>query len=171
MIMLLKSKIGLVLLFSFIAISIFPFVKGGYVQAEVIECVYTPGYWKNHEIWPVTALTLGDTSYDQAQLITMLKSNVRGDMEVILIKHLIAAKLNLELHNQQGTSLDCYTSAETWGLPIIEVVYLADDYLAGRDYHIPFSGGIEDLKDILDTFNNGPEGVCLTSCGGGGGAD
>lgn len=59
-------------------------------------CHYTPGYWKNHpEAWPVTSLTLGAITYDQAQLLAILNTPVRGDATIILAYHLIAAKLNV----------------------------------------------------------------------------
>lgn len=59
-------------------------------------CNYTPGYWKNHEEnWPVTSLTLGGTTYNQAQLLAIMDCPVRGDATIILAYHLIAAKLNV----------------------------------------------------------------------------
>ncbi|MBE0567072.1 MAG: hypothetical protein IH621_14015 [Krumholzibacteria bacterium] len=59
-------------------------------------CNYTPGYWKNHEEnWPVTSLTLGSTTYNQAQLLAIMGCPVRGDATIILAYHLIAAKLNV----------------------------------------------------------------------------
>ena len=59
-------------------------------------CNYTPGYWKNHpENWPVTELSLGGTTYTQAQLLAILGTPVRGDATIILAYHLIAAKLNV----------------------------------------------------------------------------
>ena len=34
------------------------------------NCTYTQGYWKNHaEAWPVSTLTLGNTSYNKSQLL------------------------------------------------------------------------------------------------------
>ncbi|MFO7610727.1 MAG: hypothetical protein R6X35_16325 [Candidatus Krumholzibacteriia bacterium] len=59
-------------------------------------CNFTPGYWKNHEEnWPVTSLTLGGTTYTQAQLLAIMDCPVRGDATIILAYHLIAAKLNV----------------------------------------------------------------------------
>ncbi|HPF69814.1 MAG TPA: hypothetical protein PLQ13_04010 [Candidatus Krumholzibacteria bacterium] len=59
-------------------------------------CNYTPGYWKNHaENWPVTSLTLGGVTYDQAHLLAIMNTPVRGDATIILAYHLIAAKLNV----------------------------------------------------------------------------
>jgi len=74
----------------------------------VCGCTYdfdpkTPGYWKNHpEMWVAEAgliapmmLTIGGVEYTQEQLLAMLNTPVRGDAKVIMIKHLIAAKLNV----------------------------------------------------------------------------
>ena len=59
-------------------------------------CNYTPGYWKNHpDNWPVMELSLGGTTYSQAQLLDILDTPVRGDATIILAYHLIAAKLNV----------------------------------------------------------------------------
>ena len=56
----------------------------------------TPGYWKNHpEMWPVATLMIGEVLYDQARLLEILDTPVRGDARIILMKHLIAAKLNV----------------------------------------------------------------------------
>jgi hypothetical protein len=65
-------------------------------ECEEGACHFTPGYWKNHaEAWPVTTLTLGSISYNQAQLLAILNLPVRSDPTVILAHHLIAAKLNV----------------------------------------------------------------------------
>ncbi|MDY6934067.1 MAG: hypothetical protein SVZ03_07580 [Spirochaetota bacterium] len=99
-------------------------------------CPRTPGYWKNHlEAWSVQELTIGGEIKTQAELLEMLTQPIRGDMDVILIKHLIAAKLNV------GSS----------SAPICETINAADDYLSsgGGDRSIA-----EPLKDALDSFNN-----------------
>jgi len=63
---------------------------------EEDACHFTPGYWKNHaSVWPVTSLTLGAATFNQAQLLTILNLPVRGDATIILAHHLIAAKLNV----------------------------------------------------------------------------
>ena len=100
-------------------------------------CPRTPGYWKNHlDTWLVDTLIIAGETKTQDELIEMLTQPVRGDIDVILIKHLIAAKLNI------GFSI----------APICETINAADDYLSsgGDDRSIA-----EPLKDALDTFNNG----------------
>lgn len=63
---------------------------------EQDACHFTPGYWKNHPAdWPMTSFSLGGVSYDQAQLIAIIRRPVRGDATVILAHHLIAAMLNV----------------------------------------------------------------------------
>ena len=58
-------------------------------------CPRSKGYWKNHpEAWPVDELMIGCEIYGKEELIGMLKSPSKGDMELILIKQLIPAKLN-----------------------------------------------------------------------------
>jgi hypothetical protein len=63
---------------------------------EEDACHFTPGYWKNHaSVWPVTSLTLGAATFNQAELLAILNRPVRGDATIILAHHLIAAKLNV----------------------------------------------------------------------------
>ena len=60
------------------------------------RCPLGQGFWKNHPgAWPMTTLTLGSQTYTQAQLLTILKTPVRGDASLILADQLIAAKLNI----------------------------------------------------------------------------
>jgi hypothetical protein len=73
-----------------------PFRAAFTCDCEEDGCHFTPGYWKTHpEAWPVTTLTLGGISYDQAQLLAILNRPVGGDATIILAHHLIAAKLNV----------------------------------------------------------------------------
>src|SRR5436305_9837109 len=59
-------------------------------------CTFTLGYWKNHPgAWPVTSLTLGSTTYSQAQLLSIFNTPVRGNGLISLAHQLIAAKLNI----------------------------------------------------------------------------
>lgn len=60
------------------------------------NCTYSHGYWKNHEsAWPVTSLTLGSVSYNQAQLLSILRESTHGNGLVSMSRQLIAAKLNI----------------------------------------------------------------------------
>ena len=65
--------------------------------ATTFDCPLSQGFWKNHPAeWPVLTLDLGTETYDQAELIDLLKTPTRGDASLILAKQLIAAKLNIE---------------------------------------------------------------------------
>ena len=140
----------------------------------------TPGYWKNHpESWPVTSLTLGDTSYSQACLLDVLDLSTRGDVRIKLIHHLIAAKLNVLPNSipgiggtdpsiqptidagdqfliDSGTTIDCGTLRLTGSAP------------RGADRDL--ANGI---KDALDSYNNNYDidtsGAGLTAAEGEGG--
>jgi hypothetical protein len=72
-------------------------------------CTLTQGYWSNHNDlvcgtnpesplcvhWPVTSLTLGTVSYDQAQLLSIFNTPAAGNGLIALAHQLIAAKLNI----------------------------------------------------------------------------
>ena len=67
------------------------------------KCPLGSGFWKNHpELWPVTSLTLGTVTYDQAQLLTILNASTKGDASLILANQLIAALLNQANGAQSG---------------------------------------------------------------------
>lgn len=59
------------------------------------KCPHGQGYWKNTSTWPVASLTLGDKTYDQSALLTILRTSARGDASIILAYQLIAAQLNI----------------------------------------------------------------------------
>src|SRR5262249_26318164 len=59
-------------------------------------CVLGHGYWKSHPgQWPVTQLQLGNVTYNQQQLLSILKQPVRGNGLISLAYQEIAAKLNI----------------------------------------------------------------------------
>ena len=66
-------------------------------------CTYTQGYWATHYDndvvynipWPVTTLTLGTISYNQAQLLSILNTTPGTNGLIALAHELIAAKLNI----------------------------------------------------------------------------
>lgn len=74
------------------------FSTAGIVEIPPVTspCPLSQGFWKNHpEGWPVTSLTLGIQTYDQAKLLALLRTPVKGDGSLILGHQLIAAKLNV----------------------------------------------------------------------------
>ena len=69
---------------------------GGRYCAQPGVCVFSQGFWKNHpEAWPVTELQLGNVTYNQQELLSILRQPVRGNGLVLLAHQLIAAKLNI----------------------------------------------------------------------------
>lgn len=103
----------------------------------------TLGYWKNHpKAWPVETLVLGKITYTKAQLLTILKTPVRGDKTVSLAHQLIAAKLNV--HPSLCNQGDC----------IIDEIAAADALLSvcpvGSKFNVPTT-----LIGVLDDYNNG----------------
>ena len=67
-------------------------------------CTLTQGFWKTHgpsptgnnqNEWPVTSLKLGNVTYTDAQLLSILKKAPAGNGLISLAHQLIAAKLNV----------------------------------------------------------------------------
>ncbi len=113
-------------------------------------CTLTQGFWKNHpDAWPVGGLILGSVSYTKAQLITILKTPVRGNGLVSLAHQLIAAKLNV-LSGADDSDVD----------DAIEEA----DALIGSMVVPPFGSGYiapatsSPLTGELDDFNQGDTG-------------
>jgi hypothetical protein len=110
------------------------------------ECLFTQGYWKNHwDAWPLSSLLLGNVSYDQDQLLSILHQPVQGNGIISLAHQLIATKLNIAL------------GADAVG--VIEAVLAADDLIGdlvvppiGSSYLHPSS--TSSLTQTLDDFNN-----------------
>jgi hypothetical protein len=110
-------------------------------------CVLTQGFWKNHEPWPVTTLTLGTVTYTEAQLVTILSEPVRGNGLVSLAKQLIAAKLN----QANGACVPTGVAA---------AIAQADALIGGLVIPPVGAGSVSPsttsaLTTILDNYNNG----------------
>jgi hypothetical protein len=125
----------------------------------------TPGYWKNHpEAWLTSSVSVGGTSYSQACLIDFFDAPTRGDVRVILIHHLVAAKLNL----LTGTDPSVVTGYPNASSTIGNTIAAADAFLAAQGTLIDCStsrlGGTvprdaakdvgEAIKNALDWYNN-----------------
>lgn len=66
------------------------------VDAGQQGCTRTQGYWKTHpEAWPVTSLEIGGVVYSRDALIDLMWTSTKGDASLILLKQLVAAKLNV----------------------------------------------------------------------------
>ena len=111
-------------------------------------CTRTQGYWKNHAgDWAVQSLTLGTVTYTKAQLISILRTPVRGNGLISLSHQLIAAKLNAAA----GTSVPAS----------VATAIAASDALIGGLVVPPFGSGFlstsstSSLNTALDVYNNG----------------
>jgi len=76
-----------------------PLTCGKPIHPRIPNCTVTAAYWRNHpESWSrVESITLGQVSYDQVQLLTILDHPPRRNGLVQLAHQLIAAKLNVML--------------------------------------------------------------------------
>jgi cell division septation protein DedD len=117
-------------------------------------CVFGFGYWKNHpEAWPVTELQLGNVTYTQEQLLSIMHEPVRGNGLVSLAHHLISAKLNVA--NGADPSCIQQTIADADALiGDLVVPPIGDGFLSPRD--------VNALKDALEDYNEGNS--CAPSC-------
>ena len=107
---------------------------------------YTIGYWKNHpEAWPVSTLTVGDQTYDQNELLDMLKNAKAKDATYMLAAQLIAAKLNVANGVDSTSISETIDDADAF---LIEHPIGSNPRGADRSYAL-------ELKDALDYFNNG----------------
>ena len=119
-----------------------------------VGCVFGQGFWKNHpNQWPVTQLQLGNVTYNQQQLLSILNQPVRGNGLVLLAHQEIAAKLNIA----NGADGSCIQQT------------LADaDALIGDLVVPPVGDGflppevVSGLADTLDEYNGGD--LCAPEC-------
>jgi len=118
-------------------------------------CVLGQGYWKNHpERWPVTQLQLGNVTYNQQQLLSILKDSARTNGLVFLAHQEIAAKLNIA----NGADGSC-----------IAQTLAAADALIGDLVIPPVGDGFLSLHDVagyvsaLSRYNGGF--LCSPNCG------
>jgi len=110
--------------------------------------VGTPGYWKNHpDAWPVEVITICGIDYTRDEAIAILTTPGKGDKTYDLWSHLVAAKLNILVGNDDSCIADVVTAAEAW---------CADNPLGsgvkGGDPAWDIGGPL--LKS-LDDYNNG----------------
>jgi hypothetical protein len=119
-------------------------------------CVFGQGYWKNHpDQWPVTELQLGNVTYTQEELLSILHQPVRGNGLVLLAHQLIAAKLNIA----NGADASCIQQT------IADADALIGDLVVppvGTGYLAP--GDVSALAETLDQYNEGM--LCALSCEG-----
>jgi len=129
------------------------------VTAPITGCTYTLGYWKTHCNWPVTSLTLGQKSYNQADLTTILKSSVSGNGLISLAHQLIAAKLNIANGASTTPEVASNLAAADALIGSLVVPPIGSGYLA--------PGLTSSFESVLDTYNNGLASGGPAHCGDG----
>jgi hypothetical protein len=120
------------------------------VQAAPQGCTLTQGFWKNHaSAWPVSSLTLGTVSYTKTQLITILKTPVKGNGLISMSHQLIAAKLNIASGASDAAIASTIAAADALiGSKVVPPI--------GTDKIAP--SVTSSLNDALDNFNSGITG-------------
>jgi hypothetical protein len=115
------------------------------------RCVLEQGYWKNHpNQWPVTQLQLGNHSYSQQELLSILQQSIHGNGLVSLARQEIAAKLNIA----NGADGSC-----------IEQTLVNVDALIGNLIIPPVGNGFlrpTGYERTLSLYNGGS--LCAPSC-------
>ena len=96
----------------------------------------------------VLTLDLGSETYDQAELIALLKTPPRGDASRNLAKQLIAAKLNVADGSDPAPVAAAIADADA--------LYAAQAGRLPYDIHASTPTGQDMLaaKDVLDDYNN-----------------
>jgi hypothetical protein len=120
------------------------------------DCRFTLGYWKNHpSAWPVLTLKLGNNTYNQAQLISILSQPSLGNGLTILCHQLIAAKLNVLLAAPPASITADIAAADAMIGNLVPPPVGSDT--------LP-SSSTSALATDLDNFNNGqtPGDNCTT---------
>jgi hypothetical protein len=109
------------------------------------------GYWKNHpDQWPIAQVQLGNVSYNQQQLLSILNLAVRGNGLVSLAHQEIAAKLNIA----KGADGSC-----------VQQTLAAADALIGNLVIPPVGDGFlrpSSYERILEQYNEGS--LCAPAC-------
>ena len=128
------------------------FATANYTITCVVACTTTfgQGYWKNHgDLWPVSSLTLGTTSYTKTQLLSILNEPAgpgpTANGLIILSYQLIAAKLNRANGAPNTNNVDAQIAAADALIGGLVVPPTGSGYLA------PNSIGA--IKDALEAYN------------------
>jgi hypothetical protein len=113
-----------------------------------LGCTLSQGYWKNHpDVWAVSGLTLGNRSYTNQQLLSILNTPVRGNGLVSLSYQLIAAKLNAATGANVPTAVSTGISAADTQIGSLLVPPVGNGSLS--------TNSTRSLTALLDTYNNG----------------
>jgi len=121
----------------------------GLVEGFENPGVGTPGYWKTHpSAWPVGGLVIGGVFYTKTVAINIMEHPTQLDMTYSMFEHLVAAMLNV-LSGNDNTVIQPYIDAGNLWLSMHP---LASGVTADSD---AWQDGGEDIKDMLDAYNNG----------------
>jgi hypothetical protein len=125
-----------------------------YVFKTYTRLLVGPGFWVNNMVnAPVDLLTMGDKTYTQGEVLTLLSTPVGGgpkaDASLILAKQLIAAKLNI--------------ASGSDSTPVAAIIADADSLLGGFRGKLPngvapqspTGQGMVHDAGILDSYNSG----------------
>ena len=130
----------------------------GAFEVQTIVCPQGKGYWKNNpNAWPVSSLMLGSQTYTKSELLTILRTPIKGDASLILADQLIAAKLNIA-NGADGT-------------PVTSTITHADFLLSSFSGKLPYkvkpstSTGQAMVNDAT-TLNDYNNGLLTSGCGG-----
>jgi hypothetical protein len=117
-------------------------------------CVFGQGFWKNHPAqWPVNQLQLGNTTYTQDQLLSILHQPVSGNGLVLLAHQLIAAELNIA-NGAPGSCIQQTIADANALIGNLVIPPVGTGYLSPAD--------VSALADTLDQYNEGM--LCAPSC-------
>jgi len=74
-----------------------------------------PGYWKNHpRDWPVDSITIGGRSLTRLQTLSLMSLPEKGDKTKNAFRHLVAAKLNVLIGNDDSCIAEAIEAADAW---------------------------------------------------------
>lgn len=146
-----KSRLGLIGLFIMILMASLVVLTPGVAaqDAPAPGCPAGQGYWKNTASWPVTDLTLGSQSYNQAELLILFNTPVGGDASLNLAHQLAAAKLNV------ANGADATIAAGV----IAQGDALLSAYAGKLPYNVDASSAegqtMVNVAGVLESYNNG----------------
>jgi hypothetical protein len=119
-----------------------------------VGCVSGLGFWKNHpNQWPVTQLQLGNVTYNQQQLLSILQQPVHGNGLVLLARQEIVAKLNIA-NGADGSCIQQTLSDADAMIGDLVVPPVGNGFLSPRD--------VENLVETLGEYNDGD--LCAPEC-------
>lgn len=107
----------------------------------------TPGYWKNHpDAWPVDSLVIGGITYTKEQILPLMTEDPT-DKTSTIFRHLVAAKLNVLIGNDDSCIAGTIAAADAWLITYPLGSGVRSSSLAWRQG--------EPLSRTLDNYNNG----------------